>query len=134
MSDVWHLATAAYHSCRHLGTAPPAERSANEDTFQHVPLSPLSLFLTAYDKRYIHTEPVSNRGTTARKAVRTAKVGACACTNTWTREAYNLGALGVVITTKTASTLMPRWPLPAALARSGWHGRVRTHVRTSHGA
>ena len=30
---------------------------------------------------------------------------ACACTNTWTREAYNLGALGVVITMKAALTL-----------------------------
>ena len=47
-------------------------------------------------------EPAGRCTTTARKAVRTAKVGACACTNTWTREAYNLGALGVVFTTKTA--------------------------------
>ena len=43
----------------------------------------------------------------ARKALRTAKVGASACTNTWTREAYNVGAQGVVINMKTAQTLMP---------------------------
>ena len=31
-----------------------------------------------------------------------AKVQACACTNTWTREADNMGAHGVVTNTKTA--------------------------------
>ena len=36
-----------------------------------------------------------------------AKVRACACTDTWTREGYNLGALGVVINMKTAQTLTP---------------------------
>ena len=46
-----------------------------------------------------------------------AKVQACACTNTWTREAYNLGALGVVINIKTASTLVPGVASPATHAR-----------------
>ena len=55
--------------------------------------------------------------TTARKAVRTAKVGASACTNTWTREAYNVGAQGVVINMKTAQTLMPGVASPATHAR-----------------
>ena len=50
---------------------------------------------------------------------------ACACTNTWTREAYNLGALGGVINMKTAQTLTPG---VANLPRT----RTRASQRTRH--
>ena len=59
----------------------------------------------------------SQQADAPRKAWRTEKVRACACTNTWTREAYNLGALGVVINIKTASTLVPGVASPATHAR-----------------
>ena len=61
-------------------------------------------------------EPAGRCKTTARKALRTAKVRACACTNTWIREAYNLGALRTVIT-MTALTLTPGAASPATHAR-----------------
>ena len=41
---------------------------------------------------------------------------ACACTNTWIREAYNLGALRIVIT-MTALTLTPGAASPATHTR-----------------
>ena len=54
--------------------------------------------------------PATRAGATR---ARPAKVGACACTNTWTREAYNVGAQGVVINMKTAQTLTPGVASPA---------------------
>ena len=63
--------------------------------------------------------PATRAGTTR---ARPAKVGACACTNTWTREAYNVGAQGVVINMKTASTLTPGVVSPART-----HARLAAH-------
>ena len=62
--------------------------------------------------------------------MRTAKVRACACTNTWTREAYNLGALGVVINMKTAQTLTPGVAnLPRTRTRASQRTRQRIDRR-----
>ena len=69
------------------------------------------------EQRGASYEPAGKCTTTARKALRTAKVGASACTNTWTREAYNVGAQGVVINMKTAQTLTPGVANPATHAR-----------------
>jgi len=63
--------------------------------------------------------PATRAGATR---ARPAKVGASARTNTWTREAYNVGAQGVVINMKTASTLTPGVASPART-----HARLAAH-------
>ena len=50
---------------------------------------------------------------------------ACACTDTWTREGYNLGALGVVINMKTASSYCQ-----VSLALPRTHASLAAHPAT----
>ena len=58
------------------------------------------------DQRDASCEQAGRCITTARRALRTAKVRASACTNTWTLEAYNPGALGILIIMKATRALM----------------------------
>ena len=85
------------------------------------------------DQRDTRCEPAGRCTTTARKALRTAKVRACACTNTWTREAYNLGALGVVINMKTAQTLTPGAASPATHTHASLAAHPATYRQTARG-